>query len=216
MKTKLFITLALFVTVFAACKKDKNDTTPEPGTPETDYQPLTAGSTWQYNSSTSGAYTETATNNDSTIEGETYRAVDNSENGRRYINKNGGVYKAYGYVQEIDQYLKMTYLKDAAAGATWQESVNYTYSGFTVPVTFQYIIVSRDSDKIVNNVTYKNVIAVDITISANSPLVGGNVTLATGRQFYAKGVGTISSSLNFDALNTTVNDSTYLVAYDIK
>lgn len=216
MKTKLFIALTVLITVFAACQKDPEEATEPPLETTEDYQPTSAGSTWQYNSSTSGAYTETAVSGDSTIGGEKYFKFDNSENGRRYINKNGGVYKTYGYVQEIDEYLTLTYLKDVAAGATWEDNVNFTASGITVPIKFKYTIANRDGDKEVNGKTYKNVIGVDVAISANSALVGGNVTIATGRQFYAKGVGSISSSLDFDALGTVITDSTYLVSYQIK
>ena len=216
MKTKLVAAFAAFVLVFSACQKDPDENTPDGGNATDDYQPTTVGSTWTYNSTTSGTYTETVVDKDTTINGENYKAFDNSANGRRYISKNGNVYKLYGRVQELEQNLNLTYLKDAAAGTTWQEDVVLTVQSFPIPVTFKYTIASRDADKVVNNVTYNNVIAVDIALSANSPLVGGNLNIATGRQFHAKGVGTISSSFALDALGTEVNDSTYLVSHEIK
>lgn len=212
MKTKLFLILAASVVAIASCQKEDDDT--GNGTTE-DYQPTSAGSTWNYNSTSQGTYTETATDDDTTIEGETYLAF-TSGGGVRYINKNNGVYKSYSYFEAIDENLKLTYLKDAAVGATWNDVVNMDYNGFEIPVTFTHTITSRDGDKVVNNITYKNVIAVDTRISASSVLVGGDGTVATARRFYAKGVGAISSSLNFDALGTTISDSTYLVSHDIK
>lgn len=216
MKTKFFVALAAFVLSFTACQKD-NDDDNGGGNAETDYQPVTAGSTWQYNSTT-GSYTETATGTDTTIEGEKYYAIDNSENERRYVSKSGIVYKTYGFVEELQQSLQLTYLKDAAVGTTWDEPETVTYGSFTIPVVFKYTITSRDSDKIVNNKTYEDVIAVDVAVSANHLLLGGNRTVATGQQFYAKGVGSILSTFNFavEELDIEVSDSTYLVTSDIK
>src|SRR3954468_10893793 len=136
MKTKLFVALTAFVVVFAACKKDDNDTT-DNGGPTEDYQPTSAGSTWQYNSTTSGSYTETAAESgrDSTIDGEKYVAFDNSNGGTRYVNKNNGVYKSYSYFEQIQKDLKLTYLKDADAGTTWQDVVTYSYNGIDIPIT---------------------------------------------------------------------------------
>jgi hypothetical protein len=218
MKIQLVIALAAFALVFAGCKKDDDDTDNGGNTPEEDYQPVTAGSTWQYNSSTLGLYTETAlgTDNDTTIEGEKYSTLNNSEGGRRYVNKNGVIYKSYSYFEAIGESLKLTYLKDATVGTTWDDVINYDYNGFAVPVTFRYTIASRDGSKVVNSKTYENVIAVDIRISASSLLVGGDGTVATGQQFFAKGVGGILTTLDFNALGTTLTDSTYLVTADIK
>ena len=212
MKTKLLVALSTFVLVFSACQKDPDDTTDNPGTETEDYQPTSAGSTWQYNSTNAGSYTETALAGDTTISGQKYFIIESTDNDRRYINKNGGIYTQYGYVEEIDETLNLVYLKDAAVGTTWEQSVDYN----GVPVVFNFTIVSRDGDKVVNGTTYNNVVAVDLEVVANSPLVGGEVTIATGRQFYAKGIGSISSSLNFSALGTEISDSTYLVSYDIK
>ncbi len=211
MKTKILAGLS-FLLVLGACQKDTPATDGGGTTPETDYQPVTPGSTWQYSSTSSGNYSETAVAGDTTIEGEKYYFLDNSNDGRRYINKSANVYKTYGYVKQIDQYVNITYLKDAAVGTTWKSTVTYN----AIPVDFNFMLVSRDGTKTVNGKEYQNVIAVDYTITADNPLLGGRQTLATGHRFYAKGVGSISSSLNFDALGTVVTDSTYLISSDIK
>src|SRR5437763_8151167 len=152
MKTKLFAALTAFVVVFAACQKENNDGTDNGGTTE-DYQPTSAGSTWQYTSSTSGSYTETATGGDSTISGEKFSIFDNTASGRRYVNKNNGIYTSYGYVPQIDTSLTLLYLKDADAGTTWTNVGQY--SG--IPVTLTYTIASRDGNKTVNGTSFKNV-----------------------------------------------------------
>src|SRR5437764_6482700 len=151
MKTKLIIVLSAGVLAFAACKKDnKNDTT-NTGT-TTDYQPTSAGSNWQYNSSSQGSYSETASGTDTTISGQKFFAIDNSASGRRYINNNNGVYTSYGRVPQLDTTLTLLYLKDAPAGTTWNNVS--VYSG--IPVTLTYTIASRDGTMQVNNQTFKD------------------------------------------------------------
>ncbi|HVF95918.1 MAG TPA: hypothetical protein VM871_01270 [Flavisolibacter sp.] len=209
MKTKLLIALIAFTTVFTACKKDDDDTPDGGGTDTGDYQPVTAGSTWQYHSESSGTYTETALGTDTTIEGEKYYKFDNTANGRRYISKSNGVYKQYGYVQELQKSVNLKYLVDGAVGTNWTEEETISQGPISVPVKAKFNIASRDGSKVVNGHTYNSVIAVDIAITAN--VLGTELPVATAHQFYAKGVGAISSSLNLDFQGETAMDSTYLV-----
>jgi len=211
MKTKFAFVLAAFIVAFASCQKDKNDDTDNGGT-TTDYQPTSVGSTWQYNSTSQGVYTETAVSGDTTIEGDKYYIFDNTENGRRYVNKNNGNYTSYGYVAQLDTAVKLLYLKDAAAGTSWTNTA--LYSG--IPVTLTYNIASRDASMTVNNKNFDNVIGLTFTVGAPNPITGQNITIATGKQFYAKGVGSIMSTLHLKVQTVDINDSTYLVAYDIK
>jgi hypothetical protein len=210
MKTKFFVALAAFVTVFSACQKDPDDNN-NGGADNKDYQPTTAGSTWQYRSTASGDYTETATGQDTTINGQKYFIFRSEENGSRYVNKANNVYTTFGYVQQVDQTINIIYLKDAAVGTTWTNSANY--NGF--PVDLTYTIVSRDGEKVVNGTTYRDVIELNFTVSTNNPLTG-LLTVATGKQFHAKGVGSITSTFNFELQNNTASDSTYLVSASIK
>jgi len=216
MKTKLLSVLSAFVLVMAACQKEHSDDTTNNGS-TTDYQPTTAGSTWQYSSTSQGNYTETATGTDTTISGQQFSAIDNSVSGRRYVNKNNGTYTSYGRFPQLDTTLQLTYLKDAAAGTSWEDDKIYTINSFPVPIKVTYTIASRDNDKTVNNITYKNVIAVNTTISANIPLTG-EVNVAQAQQFYAKGVGLIlqTFSAQVPGSQTTVSDSTYLLSSTIK
>jgi hypothetical protein len=213
MKTRVFLALAAFTLTFAACQKE-NDDTEDGGTTE-NFQPTSAGSTWQYNSTTSGTFSETATGTDTTIDGQKYAAFDNSEGGRRYVNNNNGIYTTYGGLPQfpqLDTTISLLYLKDAPAGTNWdQVSV---YNG--IPITLTYTIASRDGEKDVNGTNFKDVIALDFTIGAPNPITGQNTTIATGKQFYAKGVGAIASTLHLNVGTVNINDSTYLVSYDIK
>lgn len=212
MKTNVFVALAALVLVFTACSKNNEGTNNDGGGTTQDYQPTSAGSTWQYSSNSTGTYTETAVAGDSSIGGQTFFKIDNSANGRRYVNKNNGIYTSYGYVPQIDTTLTLLYLKDAPAGTSWTNTGSY--SG--IPVTLTYTIASRDGEKEVNGKTFKDVIALDFNLSVSTPL--GNTTVGTGHQYYAKGVGAISSNLLIDVPSVGIHaeDSTYLVSYDIK
>jgi len=215
MKTKLFVALTALIAVFSACQKDAEETTDTDTTKTEDYQPTTAGSTWQYNSTSEGVYTETALGTDTTIDGQKFFAFDNSATGRRYVNKNNGIYTSYGklpQINTIDTTITLLYLKDAPVGTTWNNIG--VYSG--IPITLSYTVESRDADKVINGNTYKNVIALDYNIAAPNPLSGTTLTIATGKQYYAKGVGAILTTLHLDAAGYQVDDSTYLVSATIK
>lgn len=214
MKTKIFIALSACVMAFAACQKENKDDNTDTGGNTTDYQPTSAGSTWQYNSSHDGVYTETATGTDTTIGGQKFFAFDNDLSGRRYINKNGGIYTSFGPVPQLDTALTLLYLKDAPAGTTWPNVG--VYSG--IPITLNYTIASRDGEMTVNGNNFKDVIALNFTVTTANPLTGETISLATGKQYYAKGVGAITSTLHLAVPNTTISidDSTYLDHYQIK
>jgi hypothetical protein len=214
MKTKLFLALAAFVLTFAACQKENDDT--ESGGSTDDYQPTSVGSKWQYNSTLQGAYTETAVAGDTTIEGDQYLKFDesysNNESSRRYVNKSNSTYTSYSLIPVADTAVKLVYLKDADVGTSWTNTAVYN----SIPITLTSTIVSRDGTKEVNGTNFTGVIALDYTISAPNPITGQSTTIATGQQFYAKGVGAITSTLHLSAGTQTINDSTYLVSYDIK
>lgn len=209
MKTKLFAAFAALV-VLAACHKDPDENT-DNNTTE-DYQPTSAGSTWQYTSSTNGTYTETATGGDTTIGGRKFFSFDNTAMGRRYVYKSDGSYTSYGRIPQIDTTLELEYLRDAPVGTTWNKTAVY----LSVPITLVYTVVSRDGEKTVSGTTFKNVIALSFVVAAPNPITGQNITIATGEQYYAKGVGAITSTFHLSAGQTIINDSTYLVSYNIK
>jgi hypothetical protein len=207
MKTKLFLALAAFTLTFAACQKE-NDDTGDGGSTDS-YQPTSAGSTWQYNSTSSGTFSETATGTDTTIDGQTYAAFDNTEGGRRYVNNNNGIYTSYGAVPQfpqLDTTISLLYLKDAPVNNSWTNASVYR----NIPITLTHIITSRDGEMTVNNQTFQDVITVDITLAA------AGFTIGSGKQYYAKGVGAISSTMHLQYQTVDLSDSTYLVSYDIK
>ena len=77
-------------------------------------------------------------------------------------------------------------------------------------------IASRDGTMQVNNQTFKDVIALDFTITALNPITNQAIPVANGKQYYSKGVGEITSTLHLSAQNVNIDDSTYLVSYQIK
>ena len=216
MKMKFVFVLAAFV-VIASCKKENSADNSNNGD-TTDYQPSSIGSTWQYSSTSQGDFSETVVNDDTTITttagAQQFFAIDNSVAGRKFINKTNGIYTSYGYVAEIDTSVTLQYLQDRPAGTTWSQTTTYS----NVPISLNYTIASRDADKTVNNIVYKNVIGLTYAVVATVPLAG-TVTIASGQSFYAKGVGLITQITN---TNTSlpgvpqISDTTILLSSSIK
>ena len=203
--------LALTCLLFSCKKESDEDVTTGPGTGG-DYFPSTAGSSWNLSSTSLGNYTVTSLGTDSTINGKKYFKFDNSKGGRQYLNKENGVYTTYAHVPEIGQSVNMIVLKDAAVGTTWTNTV--TVNG--IPMSYTYKVISAGTDKTVDGKTYKDVIAIEYTVSMKEPTTGTTFNFGKGRQYYAKGIGGIAGAFEVGMPGNTVTDSTYLKSYIIK
>lgn len=202
--------LALSCLLFS-CEKESSNGEETSGS-GTDYQPTTAGSEWTYNSTTAGTYKIVSLGTDSLIDGKKFFKFDNNKVGRQYMSKIDGVYSAYATSLEGNKKITAVTLKDAPVGTTWTNMFNNqgTISNYT------YKIISRDGDKTVNGKTYNNVIAVEYEATTQNPLGGGTLKFASGRTYTAKGIGGISASYKMDLFGIVMEDSTYLVSYNIK
>ena len=202
------------ICLFTSCQKDIGFDSPPNDNQNTnsDYMPVSAGSKWNYSSTLLGNYTNTSLGTDTLINDQKYYKFDNSIGGRQYIRKSNGVYSAYGYSLIARLAVNMIVLKDAAVGTTWTNVIN---NAGTIS-NHKYTIAERDIEKTVNGITFKNVIAVDYEATVNDPTTGTPFKYGTGKGFYAKGVGPISSSMDVDFMGLVMKDSTYLVSYTIK
>src|SRR5687768_11675653 len=96
MKTFLSIgALALSCLLFS-CQKESSDSEEQSGGMGDDYQPTTAGSVWNYKSTTIGNYKLVALGSDTLVDGKKFYKFDNSLYGRQYAGKDNGVYSSYG------------------------------------------------------------------------------------------------------------------------
>jgi hypothetical protein len=106
-----------------------------------DYQPVSAGSEWNYSSISLGNYSIKSLGTDSMIHGLKYYKFDNINSlgtSRVYIHKNNGVYTKAARTVMSGDFFQMIVLKDAAIGTTWTHkltSPGYSnYHTFTVAV----------------------------------------------------------------------------------
>ncbi|MEX0636652.1 MAG: hypothetical protein WD135_07775 [Ferruginibacter sp.] len=200
---KKILYIGLFSTLLAvSCGKDK-DTPPDPNGGS--YMNAKAGSTWNYEVinnqppvSTSN-YTLTSTNRDSSVNGKTYHVYINSSNGRsEYYHVAGSDHFTFGSLPAAvgaNFNVENLYLKsDAAPGATWSQPYTITLPGFPLPlsVTVTHKIEEKGLTKVVNSVTYNNVIHITTTLSG--PGITPSILTTNINIFYAPNHGLIESN----------------------
>lgn len=224
MPLKLLVCLAI-LTVFAACKKKSTTATPSP------YYHTSTNSTWNYqnvNTPPAGApvttnYVVTSTSRDTVAMGKTYHVFTNSVGGNQYYNKTNAEYYQLDSLKlgTTAVLLDRLYLKDdASVGAAWSQSLNLTVPGvpFPVPVVVSYSIVEKGSTRVVNGVSYTDVIRVSTAIS--STLIPAASLTNTITSYYARKFGLIENStvisLNFMGITQNVNTTTKLMSSDLK
>lgn len=160
-------------------------------------------STWNYdlvtNATTapiSNPYKITSGNTDTSINGKIYHVFTNNTDGsKEYYNITGNNYYTYKNLPpELGgSKVENLYLKDnAVAGNQWSQSYPVTISGFPITVTLTNTIHEKDLTKVVNAISYTNVIHVTTTIAiTGAPFP---VTLTNNIQnYYAPKVGLIEN-----------------------
>lgn len=201
----------LFLT---ACQKEiKEDGSPISGN-SSDYQPTSAGSEWNYSSTSVGNYKIVSLGTDSLINGLQYYKFDNIANGvsvRFYVNKANGVYRNYGFFPAAAQVIDLIVLKDSAIGTTWTNTI--TSAG--ISNYHKYTVHARDQQRTVNGKTYNNVIDLDYELLVDNPISGGTISAGTGKNYWAKGVGAIESNYDLGFFGVTIKDTTRLISYTI-
>lgn len=168
-----------------------------------DYQPVTTASKWNMKSTSIGDYSMTSLGTDTTINNLRYYKFDHSSAGRQYISKEGGVYKQRINYAPAGGWTTLTYLKDAAVGTTWTETLSASGTSFQM----KYTVAAVGGTRTVAGKAYNNV----LKVTYEQSLMG--MTTATGEQYYAKGVGPIEGVSRMDVFGvTTTTDSSYLVS----
>jgi hypothetical protein len=209
MKTTFYLFFIAIMALFS-CKK-KNGGEPV----ITYYMSLSAGSNWNFDlinnpstSPTNTPYLLTATNVDTVIDLKTYRIFTNSNgNTKEYYNITSNV---YNNVTGNDYYTFLTlpplfgnakiatiYLKDnVPTGGLWKQQYNLNVSGLPLTLTITNTIIGKNITKMVNGVTYIDV----IQVSSNLSLTGIAATaLVTDIQYYyAPKFGMIQNDTKID------------------
>lgn len=218
MKTSLlsFCLVASSLVLFTQCKKD--DSSPSQVT-NSNYSPLTTGSTWTYSSTedTSAAttFTATVTDKDTTVNGRTYKVLTTSDaSGNIYMTREDSNYYRFSSFPQIGiNGFEELYLKDnRPVNSPWTATQNFTLSGSPIPLTatLTYNITEKGISHSVNGQTYNDVIHVNVDINVFSVSIGG------GDFYYAKGIGLIDNTINLAPPGTHYSSRQQLVSYTIK
>ena len=214
---------AFAVVVLASCQKEVDDLIGNGGgsgggsnnnTP-TDYQPVSANSEWDYLSTNSGPSHVVALGTDTTINSLRYYKFNTTTNAgteRGYISKVNDIYRTYGNFDPVGVVLELIYLKDAAIGTNWTNTISV--SGFSN--YHKYTVSKRDIQHTVVGKTYNSVIELTYDFSVDDPLGGPVVSAGGGKYYYAKGVGLIESYFGFSFYGVSSSDTARLLKYTIR
>ena len=216
----LFFCFALVV--LFSCQKEVDDLIGNGGgsggsnnnTP-TDYQPVSANSEWDYLSTITGPSHLVALGTDTTINSLRYYEFNTTNNAgteRGYMSKVNGVYRTYGNFDPVGLVLELIYLKDAAIGTNWTNTISV--SGFSN--YHKYTISKRDIQHTVVGKTYNSVIELTYDFSVDDPQGGTVINVGGGKYYYAKGVGLIESYFGFSFSAISSSDTTRLLRYTIR
>ena len=196
--------LALMLTGIS-CKKSSS-----PAAAPLVYMSLTAGNTWNYQSTNNltaavTANTVSSTSRDTAISSKTFHVFTNSSGAANdYYNITGNDYYTFKNVVGVGNGSFTTiYLKDnAAAGTNWSQTENVAvFSGVptTIPITVTYTIAEKGITRVVNSKTYTDVIHITTVINSASLPAGSLITDI--QSYYAPNYGLIE---NKNKITTTL------------
>jgi hypothetical protein len=213
---KKILTLFLIGLLLYSCQKKQDNPTVIPKMNTSSYQPSTAGSCWVYPlDSTRFDQLDTiqATTQDTVIDGSTYKVfVSKKENKKSYFRKFEDKYYQYNFKMNVSNLsdslnallgnvksVKLLYLKDnLKVGDTWHNQFSNNSFNFRLI----YTVVEKGGTKIVNGVTYNDVIGIHAALFQTVFLMGipfnglddTKVDQSDFTCYYANNVGLISTS----------------------
>jgi hypothetical protein len=179
------------------------------------YMSLSAGSNWNFDlinypnaSPITTPYLLTATNVDTIIESKTYRIfTNNNGNTKEYYNITNNVYNnvigndyyTYRTLPPLFGNAKIAtiYLKDnVPTGGVWSQQYNLNVQGLPLTLTITNTIKSKNSTKVVNGVTYTDVIQVSSNLSLTG--VAASALVTDIQYYYAPKIGMIQNDTKID------------------
>lgn len=212
MKKLLIALVALsFVT---GCKKDDDNNNANVDDGAKGFVPLTTGTNWTYNTSTTqsgntttSTVTLTVLNGDTTINGRAYKRLASSTGGNNYWTRGTGAdinnYYRYGLFPGVtasggfsfsnfeELYLRTNY----NVNDTWTgDNIMAVANGSNYTITPKYKIVAKDQNRTVGSTNFTKVTQVHLDLTTT--VFGFTVTVGTGEFYYASGVGMIEFSAN--------------------
>lgn len=219
MKIKTLL-VPVFLLFMISCKKNKTTNMPQ----QDNYLTTTTGSSWNYHKTDSASpapvnkdYTLTSTPRDTSINSKSYHVYSNSIGSNQYFYITGSDYYQFdslpaGFGTTVFERL---YLKDnSPVGTSWTQTLSVTLSGIPVPVTLTYTIAEKGISRVVNGITYTDVI--HITTSISSSLIPAASLTTNINSYYAEKYGLIETTniihLNYMGFIQNVNTETKLVS----
>ncbi len=207
MKKWLLTLFVISVFTFVACQKEIDANIIG------DYQPVSAGSEWNYTSSATGNFTILSLGDDTTINAKKYYSFERSSGGasgittKLYRSKLNSVYRQIGASAPFTTIVESIYLKDTAVGVSWTDTINVG----GVNNYHKYTIAAREGQRVVNGEKYFKVIEVDYQLSIASPL--GNINAGNGKNYFAKNVGSVESILSIGFGGVNFSDTSRLMSF---
>jgi hypothetical protein len=211
------------------CKKSSNNSS----TPDT-YQNTDPNSTWNYRSTdNTGAtppadYTQTSTNRDTSVNGRSYHVFNLSTGGSNYLNISGTDYYQYASLPgtgSVTQAIERLYLKsNLNTNDTWTQDINATFVynsiPYSIPVRLTNKVVQKGATRVVNNITYNNVIDISIDVKNTNAFIPINIVTDI-HEYYAPKYGLIERQAKATITITgsapqSIDNSTVLLSSDLK
>ncbi len=222
---KKLIILITCISFFYGCKKSGSGG----GAIAENYLNTKAGSSWSYHETNNSSgtpqnsdYALISTSKDTFINSKSYHIYTFSYGGSQYLAVNGHDYYQYDSIPgALGQIFERLYLKDNInVNASWSQQIAVSIPGLpvTIPVDINNKIVEKGISKIINGITYNNVIHVSSTIS--SVAIPSASLTSDINSFYAPGFGLISNTtivhLDYAGVKQDVNIATTLINASLK
>ena len=206
-KSLFSISLVLTSFAFFSCQSDSSGSNTNNPQPSNDYWPTAINNAWTYQQNGTNLPPVKIVGTE-TINGNPYfKFAPQSNSGytiTTYLRKSGGVY----YIKTSDATFSSQGITGTQTGfeyiilkdnlqvdETWEGSYDQTttYSGISTVVqstTYSGTILAKDVTEIINNVTYPNVIKLNLHQETNSP---GSFAIVNTEYWFAKNIGIIYS-----------------------
>lgn len=211
------ILILLFLSAFCLCSCSSDDSGDSNGTTTGNYLPLAVGNKWHYTNGTTATLDQII--GTTTFDGTTYYEDDDSgaeidiqnwlvKKGASYYEKTGETTYTQGSITIVMQSYEMKMFRDdLAVGEIWSgkasPKVNYSGSSsgtLTAQISYQGKIMARDVSETVGDVTYNNVIKIEMNLNET---VNSQVTTIHAEYWLAKDVGIIMESVTSSTDNIT-------------
>lgn len=220
---KTILALCCLCILAVSCKKNNPDNVAPADQP---YSNTNDGSNWTYEQSTQDPTTGDTTSLidtvrvtgvDTTIgtgtDAKIYRVLSHTAGVNAYLNVSGNDYYQFQEIAMLGTQIQALYLKDnVAVGTSWSQNETVTVPGIPIPITITLgsSITEKGTSKIVNGVTYNDVIGVKTTLTVPGLTVNSDI-----QNYYARNIGLIAGNYDIDVSGlTSIHTSTLIKTVD--